>query len=71
MQDALLTRSLRYTILAVISVMSLGSLILSYNAIFDLLSTDYRVAGMKLAWGLGAGTAALLLIRFRGDLIEI
>ena len=71
MHDALLTRTLRYTILAVISAVSLGSLMLSYSGIFELIAGDYRVAGMKLGWGLGAGVAALLLIRYRGDLIEV
>ena len=71
MQDALLTRTLRYTILALISAISLGALILSYNGLFELLGAEYRAAGMKLGWGLGAGIAALLLIRYRGDLIEI
>jgi len=71
MQDALLTRSLRYVVLAVISAISLSSLILSYTGIFDLVGADYHAAGMRLGWGFGAGIAALLLIRFRGDLIDI
>jgi hypothetical protein len=70
MHDALLNRSLRYTILALISGLAGGSVILCYRGLFELIARDYPVAGMRLGWGLAAGVAALLLIRYRGDLID-
>jgi hypothetical protein len=70
MHDALLTRSLRYTILALISGLASGSLILCYRGLLEVIGGDLAAAGPGLGWGIAAGVAALLLIRYRGDLID-
>ena len=70
MHDALLTRSLRYTILLLITGLASGALIFCYQAVFEMIEADFPPAWMRLGWGTAAGIAALLLIRFRGDLID-
>jgi ABC-type Fe3+-siderophore transport system permease subunit len=70
MQDLLLSCSLRYTILALITGITLAALLLSYQGMLEIFAEDYRTAGIKLGWGLGSAIAALLLIRYRGDLID-
>jgi hypothetical protein len=63
-------RTLRFTVTAVITLIALTGLILSYRGLFELVTFQWQAGGMKLGWGLGAAVAALLLIRYRGDLIE-
>jgi hypothetical protein len=70
MQDALLNRSLRLTIVGTIAVMGMASLILGYLGLFDLLRTDWPAAGAKIAWAAAAAMGSLLLIRYRSDLID-
>jgi hypothetical protein len=70
MSHAILRRTLRFTITAVITIIATAALILSYRGLVELAMGQWQPAGMKLGWGLGSGFAALLLIRFRGDLIE-
>jgi hypothetical protein len=70
MQDAILNRTLRLTIVGTISVMALASLILAYTAIFDLFARQWSDAAARLVWGAGAALAALLLIYYRGELID-
>jgi hypothetical protein len=70
MRDALLDRSLRVTVVGTIALIALAALILCYQALFELIGFDLPGAGMKLGWGAGCATASLLLIRYRGDLID-
>ena len=69
-QDALLDRSLRITIVATIALIALAALILCYQGLFELVGLDLPAAGMKFGWGAACATASLLLIRYRGDLID-
>jgi hypothetical protein len=51
-------------------VIALISLILCYQALFEVIAFDFSDAAMKLGWGTTCGIASLLLIRYRGDLID-
>jgi hypothetical protein len=70
MHDALLNRSLRLTLIGTISATALASLILAYNALFDLMSAHWGDAAGRVVWSAGAAVASLLLIYYRGDLID-
>ena len=70
MQDAILNRTMRLTIVGTSSVMALACLILAYTAIFELLSARWTDAAFRLAWSAGAAVGALLLIYYRGELID-
>jgi hypothetical protein len=70
MSDAIVRRTLRFTIVAIITVIATTGLILSYRGLFELIIGQWQIAGMKLGWGIAAAVAALLLIRYRGDLID-
>jgi hypothetical protein len=70
MQDALLNRTLRLTIVGTISIVSLACLILAYTAIFDLFARNWTDAAAHLVWSAGAALAALLLISYRNELID-
>lgn len=70
MHDALLNRSLRLTLIGTISATSLACLILAYNALFDLMSARWSDAAARVVWSAGAALASLLLIYYRGDLID-
>lgn len=70
MQDALLNQSLRVTIVGTISATTLACLILGYQGLFELITLDLPSAGVKFGWGLLSGVSALLLIRYRTDLID-
>ena len=70
MQDLLLNRTLRLTVVGTIAVLGFACLILCYQALYAAINADYAGAAAKLGWGLGAGAAASLLIRYRNDLID-
>jgi hypothetical protein len=70
MQDAFLNRSLRFTIVGTIAGITLAALLLCYRALLEFISYDFRAAGMKIGWGAACVVASLLLIRYRGDLVE-
>ena len=70
MRDALLNRSLRLTLVGTISVTSLACLILAYFVLFDLLSGQWAEAAGRGVWCAGSALAAVLLIYYRGDLID-
>ena len=70
MQDAILNRTLRLTIVGTISAMSLACLILAYTAIFDLFARHWTDAAARMVWSTSAALAALLLIYYRGELID-
>jgi hypothetical protein len=70
MQDVLLNRTLRLTVVGTIAVLGFACLILCYQALYALITLDYTTGATNMGWGLGAGAAALLLIRYRNDLIE-
>jgi hypothetical protein len=70
MQDAILNKTLRLTIVGTISIMALACLILAYTAIFDLLARQWADAAGRLVWSAGAALAALLLTCYRGELID-
>ena len=70
MHDALITRSLRFTIVLLISSIALGCLVFSYQAMFELIAGAFRNSLEKFGWGVALATAALLLIRYRGDLVD-
>ena len=50
--------------------LSLAALILGYQALFDTITGGWRDAVGKITWSAVAAVAALLLIRYRGDLID-
>jgi hypothetical protein len=70
MHRTLVIRSLRLTIVLLISGIALGCLILSYQALFELIAGAFHASLEKFAWGAALATAALLLIRFRGDVVD-
>ena len=70
MSDLLLRRTLRFTIVATITLIAMTGLILSYRGLYELITAQWQPAAMSLGWGLAAAAAALLLIRYRGDLID-
>jgi hypothetical protein len=70
MHDAFIIRSLRFTIVLLISTIGLGCLVLSYQAMFELIAGAFRDSLQKFGWGVALATAALLLIRYRGDLVD-
>jgi hypothetical protein len=56
--------------MSLISAIGLACLILETQGLFELIGGNWTTAGRHLGWGTAAGTAALLLIRFRNDLID-
>jgi hypothetical protein len=70
MQDIVLNRSLRLTIVGTISALCLTCLVLCYQALFDAICGNFADSAGKFIWGLAAGTAGLALIRHRSDLID-
>ena len=54
MQDALLNRTLRLTIVGTASVMSLACLLLAYAAIFDCFAQRWADAAAHMVWSAGA-----------------
>ena len=62
--------SLRFTIVGVAAVIGLICLILSYQALFDTICGNLHDAARGLFWGLTSGVGALLLIKYRDDLID-
>ena len=68
--DPFLNRSIRLTVVGTIALIALAALILCYQALFEFISYDFRAAGMKIGWGAACVVASLLLIRYRGDLVE-
>jgi len=70
MHDILLNRTLRLTVVGTISIVTLISLILCYQALFDGITGSWSDAIGKAIWGTLAGAGALLMIRYRTDLID-
>jgi len=70
MRDAILNQTLRLTIVGMIAVLALTCLILAYRAIFDCVAHDWPGAAAHLVWSASAALAALLLIYYRGELID-
>jgi hypothetical protein len=70
MQDLLLNRTLRLTVVGTIAVLGFACLILCYQALYALITQQYADGARGLGWGLGAGAGALMLIRYRNDLID-
>lgn len=70
MHDILLNRTLRLTVVGTISIIALISLILCYQALFDGITGSWSDAISKAIWGTLAGSGALLMIRYRTDLID-
>jgi hypothetical protein len=70
MHDSFITRSVRFTLILLISVIAFGCLVLSYLALFELIGGAVGDALEKFAWGAALAIAALLLIHFRGDLVD-
>ena len=66
----MLNFSLRFTIVGVAAVIGLICLILSYQALFDTICGNLHDASRAMFWGLFSGVAALLLIKYRDDLID-
>ena len=70
MQDLLLSRTLRLTVVGTISILSLAALILGYQALFDTITGSWHDAIRELTWSAIAAVAGLLMIRYRDDLID-
>ena len=70
MQDILLNRTMRLTVVGTIAAVAFASLILLYRAMFEVLTGEWSDAIIKTVWGTAAGTGALLLMRYRNDLID-
>ncbi len=66
----LLNTSIRFTIVGLIAIIALASLILSYNGLLTIFTGDIIRAVTKIGWGITLAAAALLLIRYRNDLID-
>ena len=70
MQDAILNKTMRFTIISTIAILSLACLILAYMAIFDAIARHWPDAAARLVWSASSALAALLLITWRGELID-
>ena len=70
MHDDFIIRSLRLTLVLLISAIALGCLILSYQALFELIAGAFRGSLEKFAWGAALAAGALLLMHYRGELID-
>jgi hypothetical protein len=70
MQDIFLNRTLRLTVVGTISLLTLICLILAYCALFDAICGNVAEAIRQMTWSAIAACAALLLIRYRADLID-
>jgi hypothetical protein len=70
MSDAILNKTLRFIIVGTISATALACLILAYNALFDVMGARWTDAAARVVWSTGAALAAMLLIYYRGDLID-
>jgi hypothetical protein len=70
MSDAFLNRTMRFTLVSTITIIASSGLILSYRGLLELIVGNWDPARMQMGWGVAAAVAALLLIRYRGDLID-
>ena len=70
MHDLLLNRTLRLTVVGTISLLVLTFLILAYSALFEAICGNLSESIRLMTWGACAGAAALLLIRYRTELID-
>jgi hypothetical protein len=70
MHDAILNKTLRLTIVGTIAILSLACLILAYLAIFEAIARHWPDAAARLVWSASAGLSSLLLITYRGELID-
>ena len=70
MQDAILNKTLRFTIVGTIALTSLTCLILAYRAIFDCIGQQWSTAAARVVWSATSALASLLLIYYRGELID-
>ena len=70
MRDVILNQTLRLTVVGTIAVLALACLILAYKAIFACVAHDWPNAVSHLVWSASAALAALLLIYYRGELID-
>ena len=61
---------MRLTLVTTMTLLAAAGLILSYRGLFELIIGNWEPAAMQTGWGLAAGAAALLLMRYRGDLID-
>ena len=70
MHDALLNQTLRLVVVGTISLLTLICLILGYQALFAGICGNFPEAVREMTWAAIAGCSALLLIRYRTDLID-
>ena len=63
--------SLRFTIVGVISMVTLACLILCYQAMFATICGDMMAAARQMFWGVFCAVCALLMIKYRDDLIDV
>ena len=66
----MLQYSLRFTIVGTAALVALICLILSYQAMFDTICGQWHGAATRFFWGTTAGISALLMIKYRDDLID-
>jgi hypothetical protein len=70
MQDIFLNHTLRFTVVGTISLLTLICLILGYQSLFDGICGNLHEAVREMTWAAIAACGALLLIRYRTDLID-
>ena len=67
----MLHQTLRLTIVGTIAIVALICLVLSYQAMFDTICGQWHGAATRMFWGTTCGISALLLIKYRDDLIDM
>ena len=70
MHDALLNQTLRLVVVGTISLLTLACLILGYQALFAGICGNLTEGIRQMTWAAIAACGALLLIRYRTDLID-
>ena len=70
MTDAILNQTLRLIIVGTIAMLGLACLILAYKAIFACVGQQWSSATAHIVWSASAALASLMLIYYRGELID-
>jgi hypothetical protein len=70
MMDRLLSRTLNFSVMALIVATASASLVLSYRGLYRLVSNDVEAGMVWLFAGVALGVGAYLLCRHRHELAD-
>jgi hypothetical protein len=70
MTDRVLSRCLWLLIMTLIASSAMGSLILMYSGLFNLIGQHFQIGGLVVSAGIVLGVAAWMLCKHSDDLMD-